>query len=325
MTRYGFSQRHRARKEARTLSNPHSPSELPSPWWAPLVKLRRLKLSNEPNVSNESVGANEAGRQERVTADDQNLPLMISSTRNNGLAFDDNNNRLCRFALPASPTTVNNASKTENSRNSNGFLAEDNTAKSICDQDGRQSSKAITNPVKHANTTIRGGGNVTDKTSRADGSHVASFPLLLKTALESVVRNEELTSGQLTKTWVTRFKDSQKPVNPHRRRRYDTKSPKSSIRKRVLRRLEYKNLGIQLSYADVRRADWKPLDHMAVDLRVAKTRKPKPGCSNLRYCLTYLKQIQDTVSDLGSSWARDHRQWFSRWGTVRAAALCLGV
>lgn len=103
------------------------------------------------------------------------------------------------------------------------------------------------------------------------------------------------------------------------------KSPTSSVRERVLRRLEYKNLGIELSYADVRRADWKPRDHMAVDLRIADTRKPKPGYSNLRYCLTYLKQVQDTVSGLGSSWARDHKQWFARWGTVRAAALCLGV
>ncbi|KAF7942825.1 uncharacterized protein EAE97_006279 [Botrytis byssoidea] len=325
MTRYGFSQRHRARKEARTLSNPHSPSELPSPWWAPLVKLRRLKLSNETNVPNESFGANEVGGQERVTTDAQNLPSMISSTQNNGLASDDNNNRLCRSVSPASPKTVNDPLEAENTRYSNVILAGDNTAKPKCDKDGQKSSKTITNPVKHAKTTVRGGGNATDKTSGADENRLESFPLRLRTTLESVVRKEELTSGRLTKTWVTRFKDSQKPINPHRRRKYNTKSPKSSIRKRVLRRLEYKNLGIELSYSEVRRADWKPRDHMAVDSRIANTRKPKPGCSNLRYCLTYLKQVQDTVSDLGSSWARDHRQWFSRWGTVRAAALCLGV
>ncbi|TGO69933.1 hypothetical protein BOTNAR_0005g00150 [Botryotinia narcissicola] len=299
MTRYGFSQRHRARKEARKLSNPHSSSELPSSWWAPLVKLRRLKLSNEPNVPNEPVGANEVGGQERVTTGAQNLPSMISSTQNNGLASVDNNNRICRSGSPASPKTINDPSKAESNKNSNGILAGDNTAKSKCDQDGRKSSKTITNPVKHAKTTIRGRGNVTDNTSGADENRLDSFPLLLRTTLESVVRNEELTSGRLTKTWVTRFKDSQKPINPHRRRKYNTRSPKSSIRKRVLRRLEHKNLGIELSYSEVRRADWKPRDHMAVDSRITNTRKPKPGCSNLRYCLTYLKQVQDTVSDLG--------------------------
>ncbi|TGO43309.1 hypothetical protein BHYA_0002g01140 [Botrytis hyacinthi] len=285
MTRYGFSQRQRARKEARTLSNTHSPSEIPSP-------------CNEPNVPNESTGADEAGRRERVTEDDQNSQSMIRSTQNNGLASDDNNNRLYRSVSPSSQT-LNDLFKAENTRNANIFLAGDNIAKSERDQDGRQSLKTITNPAKHANTAIRGGGHVTDKTSGADGNRLTSFPLLLRTALESVVKNEELTSGRPTKNWVTRFKDSQKPINPHRRRRYNTKSPKSSIRNRVLRRLEYKNLGIELSYAEARRADWKPRDHIAVDLRIANTRKPKPGCSNLRYCLTCLKQVQDTVSDLG--------------------------
>ncbi|KAF5876192.1 uncharacterized protein Bfra_002594 [Botrytis fragariae] len=275
MTRYGFSQRQRARKEARTLSNLHSPNEVQSP-------------CNESNVPSESVGVDESGGQNRVTEDDQNLQSIINSSQNNGLASDDNNNILSRSASPVSPT-LNDLFKVENTTNADGILAGENTAKSKNNQDARQSSKAITNPVKHTNTMIRGGGNVTDKTSGADGNRSTSFPLLLKAALERVVRDEELASGRPTKNWVTRFKDSQKAINPHRRRKYETKSPKGSVRKRVLKRLEYKNLGIELSYAEVKRADWKPRNHMTVDSRIGNTRKPKPGCSNLRYCLTEIE------------------------------------
>ncbi|TGO59743.1 hypothetical protein BCON_0041g00070 [Botryotinia convoluta] len=318
MTRYGFSQRQRARKEARTLSNPHSPSEVPSPWWAPLVQLRRLKFSwfhrfrprcsnsissNESNVPNESVSADESGAQERVTEDDQNLQSMINSSQNNDLASDDNNNISSRSASPVSPT-LNDMFKVENTMIADGILAGENTAKSKDDQDVRQSSNTITDPIKHANTTIRGGGNVTDKTSGANGNRFTTLPLLLKTAIGSKSIDEELTFSRPTKNWVTRFKDSQKAINPHRRQKYKTKSPKGSVRKRVLRRLEYKNLGIELSYAEVKRADWKPRDHMTVDSRIGNTRKPEPGCSNLRYCLTYLKQVKDTVSDFRKAeWA----------------------
>ncbi|KAF7880559.1 uncharacterized protein EAF02_007405 [Botrytis sinoallii] len=209
MTRYGFSQRQRARKEARTLSNPHNPIKVPSPWWAPLVQLRRLKLSwfhrfrpkcsnsissNEPNVPNESVGADESGGQERIAEDDQNLQSMISSSQNDGLASDDNNNTSSRSASPVSPTLID-LFKADNITNAHGILAGENTAKSRDDQDARQSSQTITNPVKHANNTIRGGGNVADKTSGADGKCSTTIPLRLKTALERVVRNQELASS----------------------------------------------------------------------------------------------------------------------------------
>lgn len=157
MTRYGFSQRQRARREARTLSSPHNPSEVPSPWWAPLVKLRRLKLrlfhrfrprcsnsnsSNEPNVLNDSVGAGEAGGQERVPEDDQNLQSIISSTQNNGLMSNGNNNTFHRSASPASPmlNDLFKAENTENTTNADIVLAGDDTAKSRIDRNGRKSS-----------------------------------------------------------------------------------------------------------------------------------------------------------------------------------------
>ncbi|KAF7899202.1 uncharacterized protein EAF01_008415 [Botrytis porri] len=328
MTRYGFSQRHRARIEARTLPHPHSPNEVPSPWWAPLLQLRRLKFSwfhrfrwgysnsissNEQNMPNESAGADESGGQGRATEDDQNLESMINNAHNDRQASDLINNISSRTASPVTTT------------NADVILAGGNAAKSKDNPDVRQSSNTVRNSAKLASTAIRGGGIVTGQVSGADRNRFTSIPLLLKAALEKVVRDEEYTSGRPTKNWITRFKESQKPINPHRRRKYKTKSPKHSARTRVLRRLEYKNLGIELSYADVKRADWKPQDHMAVDSRISSTRKPKPGCSNLRYCLTYLKQVQYTVSEYRSSWVRDHRQWFSRWSTVRSAALCLGV
>ncbi|TGO22538.1 hypothetical protein BPAE_0164g00250 [Botrytis paeoniae] len=240
---------------------------------------------------------------------------MINSSQNNGLASGDNNNISFFSASPVSPT-LNDLFSAENTTNADGILAGENTAKSKDDQNVRQRSNTIRDPTKHANNTIRGGGNVTDKTSGANGNRFTSLPLLLKTAIEGKSRDGELTSNRPTKNWVTRFKDSQKAINPHRRRKYETKSPEGSVRKRVLRRLEYKNLGIELSYADMKRTDWKPRDHMTVDSRIGDTRKPKPGCSNLRYCLTYVKQAQDTVSDFRSSLMRDHRQWIYRWSTI---------
>ncbi|TGO89232.1 hypothetical protein BPOR_0119g00190 [Botrytis porri] len=284
MTRYGFSQRHRARIEARTLPHPHSPNEVPSP-------------CNEQNMPNESAGADESGGQGRATEDDQNLESMINNAHNDRQASDLINNISSRTASPVTTT------------NADVILAGGNAAKSKDNPDVRQSSNTVRNSAKLASTAIRGGGIVTGQVRGADRNRFTSIPLLLKAALEKVVRDEEYTSGRPTKNWITRFKESQKPINPHRRRKYKTKSPKHSARTRVLRRLEYKNLGIELSYADVKRADWKPQDHMAVDSRISSTRKPKPGCSNLRYCLTYLKQVQYTVSEYRSSWK--HRGFHS--------------
>ncbi|KAF7959878.1 hypothetical protein EAE96_001481 [Botrytis aclada] len=311
MTRYGFSNRQRARKEARTLPHPHSTNEVPSP-------------CNEPNVPNESAGADESGGKKRVAEDDRSLKSMINSIRNDDLPSDDNNNVSSRSASPVR-SSLSDLSKDGNTTNADGILAEDDTTKSKDDPDVRQSSNTITDLVKHENAAIRCVVNVIDKITRANGNRFMSLPRRLKSAMSSKSKDEELTAKRPTKTWVSRFKDSQKGINPHKRRKYKMKATKDSVRKRILRRLEYRNLGIELSYAEVKRAEWKLRNHKTVDPRIGITKKPPPGYSNLRYCLTYLKQVQDSVSDYRSSWIRQHRQLFPSWSTVRAAASCLGV
>ncbi|TEY81819.1 hypothetical protein BOTCAL_0031g00110 [Botryotinia calthae] len=339
MTRYGFIRHQHVRKEARALPHSYSPNEVPSPWWAPLVMLKRLKLkwfhrfrprrsnsvsSNEPNVPSEYIGADESGGQEKVIEGDQNSQSTISSSQSRDLASNYDNNTLNRSTSIVSPTS-DDLFKIENTTNVGGILAGDNTEKSKNDPGVRQSLNKTTDPEKHANPAIRGEGNVTNKISGANENRFTSISLRFRTVRGSKFRDEEFTAERPTKNWVSRFKDSQKGISPHRRQKNKTKSKKDNARKRVWRKLQFRDLGMELSYAEVKKAERKPRNHLAVDSRIGNTREPRPGYSNLRYCLTYLKQAQDTVSDFRNLWARDHKQWSSRWSTVRAAALCLGV
>lgn len=147
MSRYGFIRRQHARKEAHALPHSYSPNEVPSPWWAPLVMLKRLKLkwfrrfrprssnsisSNESNVPNESRG------QKREIEDDQNLQSTISSSKSYDLSSDDDNNTLNHSNSIVSPTT-DGRFKTENTTNADGILAGDNTENSKNDPHVRQS------------------------------------------------------------------------------------------------------------------------------------------------------------------------------------------
>ncbi|KAM0143014.1 hypothetical protein ACHAO1_000848 [Botrytis cinerea] len=333
MSRYGFIRRQHVPKEDRALPHSYSPNEVPSPWWAPLVILKRLELkwfrrffprrsnsisSNEPNVPNES------GGQERAIEDNLNLQSTISTGQSYDLSSDDDNNTLNHSNSIVSPTS-DGLFKTENATSAGGILAGDNTENSNNDPHVRQSLNKITDPVKHANPAIRGGVNVTGKISGANENRFISISLRFRTVRGSKFSDEEFTAERPTKNWVSRFKDSQKGINPHRRQKHKAKSKKDNAGKRVWRKLQFRDLGMELSYAEVKIAEGKPRNHLAADSRIGNTRKPRPGYSNLRYCLTYLKQAQDTVSDFGNPWTCDHKQWSSRWSTVRAAALCLGV
>ncbi|ATZ47046.1 hypothetical protein BCIN_02g03740 [Botrytis cinerea B05.10] len=238
-----------------------------------------------PSPCNEPNVPNESGGQERAIEDNLNLQSTISTGQSYDLSSDDDNNTLNHF----------------------------------------NSINKITDPVKHANPAIRGGVNVTGKISGANENRFISISLRFRTVRGSKFSDEEFTAERPTKNWVSRFKDSQKGINPHRRQKHKAKSKKDNAGKRVWRKLQFRDLGMELSYAEVKIAEGKPRNHLAADSRIGNTRKPRPGYSNLRYCLTYLKQAQDTVSDFGNSWTCDHKQWSSRWSTVRAAALCLGV
>lgn len=101
------------------------------------------------------------------------------------------------------------------------------------------------------------------------------------------------------KNWISRFKNIQQGNKKPRRKSYSAAITRSSKRSPYgwgfsSRKAELKKLGIELSYAGVTRADWKLNNLTAPFFQMGRVKRPKPGSSNLRYCLTYSNEIHAT-------------------------------
>ncbi|APA06108.1 predicted protein [Sclerotinia sclerotiorum 1980 UF-70] len=296
--------------------------ELYSPWWSPLAQWRRrnegwlrqrLRYRRNPSrrssisVEDEKLGgrrepnvSEEHGENEDNAVDDAALQLTLSSNRAFGSDSRDDNT-LSPNNVPIRDTT--SASNTTSKSN--------NDSKSDVGKGMQHNSNKPEKSSEQAATKIRGGGADISRNISCSGAHQDSSP-------------STLDSEAPSKTWVSRFKNTQKS-NKSRRRRNRTQSSTSLNGLRfALHKREYRNLGIEFSYTDMTRAEfqWKL---QSLTIGNGNLRKPKPGRSNLRYCLSYSMQAIDTVSAVGNIPWNKYRQWFSLRRTARAAASCMGL
>ncbi|KAF7868449.1 hypothetical protein EAF04_004981 [Stromatinia cepivora] len=303
--------------------------ELYSPWWSPLAQWRRRNAGwlrqrlrsrrnpslrnsilvedeepdqrREPNVSEEQ---EEQEEQEENTVDNPALQLTHSNSK-----ICDPDSRDDNTSNSKNIPTWDTTSTSHTTSNSN------NDSKSDTDEIIQQNSNKTANSLEQAATKIRGGGADTTRNIGSSGAYLVSFPSRLNNDLESGIPTERGPS----KNWVSRFKNGQKSTKARRRRSRTQSSTSRNGLGFALHRREYSNLGIELSYADMTRTELR-----LHNLVAGNTRKPKPGRSNLRYCLTYSRQAFDTVSGARTPW-NGYRKWFSLRRTARAAASCIGL
>lgn len=102
------------------------------------------------------------------------------------------------------------------------------------------------------------------------------------------------------KNWISRFKNIQQGDKKPHRKSYSAANTRSSKRSPYgwgfsSRKAELEKLGMELSYAGVTRADWKLNNLTTPFFQMGRVKRPKPGNSNLRYCLTYSNDIHATT------------------------------
>ncbi|CAD6446975.1 c96a3797-1557-4f6b-9abf-6f69871b1ac1 [Sclerotinia trifoliorum] len=310
----------RQSSQCQRLSTSH---ELYAPWWSPLAQWRRRNegwlrqrlRSRRNHCRRTSISVEEEkldGRREPNvfegqrenednTLDNAALHLTRSSRKDYGSDFCDDNTANSN-TVPSWDTTFisDNTSKSNNGSNSDtsNFM--------------QHHSNQTKQSSEQAATKIRGGGSGTSRNISDSGAYHNSYPSHSTSTLES---------GVPCKSWVSRFKNDQKSNKARRRRNRTQRSSSINGLRFALHKREYSNLGIELSYADMTRGEWKLQSRVVGNENL---RKPRPGSSNLRYCLSYSKQALDTVSGVRMPWDQ-YRQWFSLRRTARAAASCMGL
>ncbi|KAI9647341.1 hypothetical protein NHQ30_003726 [Ciborinia camelliae] len=174
-------------------------------------------------------------------------------------------------------------------------------------------------------TAISMGEELTAMTTvESSGTSLISFPDPSK----PIVKFKKFQQKKPSKNWISRFHNMQNTTKPRKRSRC---TETSNSRKLSLsgwgfasKSIEYQRLGIDLSYAEVTRADWKLRNLTPACFKMGSIRKPRPGSSSLRYCLSYSTQVPGAI--YGSTY--DHGQikpWLSIGSTARAAVSCLGL
>ncbi|KAJ8070885.1 hypothetical protein OCU04_001244 [Sclerotinia nivalis] len=302
--------------------------ELYSPWWSPLAQWRqrnagwlrqRLRsrrnhsLRNYITVEDEELDQprepsvlEELEENKENTVDNAALQLTRSSSKTYGSDSRDDNT-----------SDSNNVSTWDTASTSDTTSKSNNGSKSDISKIIQHNSNKSKKSLEQAATKIRGGGAGTTRNISGSGACIDSFPDLSDSDIESGIPTEKGPP----KNWVSRFRNGQKSTKARRRRSRTQSSTSINGLGFALHKREYSNLGIELSYADMTRAEWK-LQNLVVGN--GNLRKPKPGRSNLRYCLTYSRQALDTVPGVRMPW-NEYRQWFSLRRTARAAASCIGL
>lgn len=175
--------------------------------------------------------------------------------------------------------------------------------------EGNEVSQETNNPVpiclSKVNSQIQGGGTVTIRGSDLTGMSSVAFHNKPKRDIEF----ERYIKRIPLKSWISRFNDMQRKPKSARSKKCTRKLPISG-RLFASRKSEYMKLGLELSYEEVKTADWKLQASTSPNFNTGRARKAKPGNSNLRYCLTYTNQASNDTLESTCDWTYDRvRRW----------------
>ncbi|KAB8303556.1 hypothetical protein EYC80_004961 [Monilinia laxa] len=124
---------------------------------------------------------------------------------------------------------------------------------------------------------IQGGATGTKGRSGIAGRSYVAFPVMPNRAIEL----ERYMKKDPHKDWISRFINMQR-TNKSARSKEDTRKRPFSGWGFASRKAEYLKLGLELSYEDVKAADWKLQNLTSSGSKMRRARKARPGKSNLR-------------------------------------------